>query len=315
MNRLCVALAAVSLGAAAASAGAEWLYSVDLGTVSLCRVDPATGGVEVVGPLTGFNGTILDLEFVGEHLYALANVSPQKRLLELDVATGAILSSVLVTEDGETSIANAAEGLGSDAAGNLLISFWFPGSSTTLSNQIGILGLDGVISLPRLIGRDMDGLTRRFDGGLFGIDRDPATSTNTIFFVSHDPPGAGGIHTMSFDAVADGLDDLAQTRTGLYGLDYVTRRAIRFDSNTGVVVSSVPYTAGFTFVQVATPPPCRGDADGDGDRDFADITAVLTAFSAPTSPYGPGDADGDGDVDFADITAVLEGFAAPCFPS
>ncbi len=57
------------------------------------------------------------------------------------------------------------------------------------------------------------------------------------------------------------------------------------------------------------PPPCPGDANGDGVVDFSDATSVLANWGGP----GPaGDADHDGDVDFADITGVLANFGVPC---
>ncbi|MBL8747188.1 MAG: immunoglobulin domain-containing protein [Phycisphaerae bacterium] len=60
-------------------------------------------------------------------------------------------------------------------------------------------------------------------------------------------------------------------------------------------------------------PACPGDADSDGDVDFADITAVLTAFNFDYLPgTGPGDADVNGIVNFADITAVLTNFGSHC---
>lgn len=67
-------------------------------------------------------------------------------------------------------------------------------------------------------------------------------------------------------------------------------------------------------VDSAPPPPCEGDADRDGDRDFADITSVLTNFgtSYSSGEYGVGDANNDGEVNFADITNVLTFFAVPC---
>ncbi|MBL8746517.1 MAG: hypothetical protein JNK58_09200 [Phycisphaerae bacterium] len=310
MKLLCVLLAVISV---TAPVSAEWLYSVDVNSNRLCRVDPATGDVEIIGPLTGFDGSISDMEFLGDRLYAVASIVPHKRLLELDIHTGAVLSSVIITDKG-TPITNVAEGLGSDDKGNLLISYWFSGDLTTISGQIGILGLDGAVTFPVQLGRDMDGLCRRLAGGLFGMDREPPQNANIFFTLTHSPPTSADLIEIPFGPVANGLDDLTQTRTGLYGLDFATKRAIRFDPVTGAIVSSVPYPPVHAFVEVAAPPPCRGDADGDRDRDFADITAVLTAFSTPTDPFGLGDADGDGDVDFADITAVLEVFAVPCTP-
>jgi len=59
---------------------------------------------------------------------------------------------------------------------------------------------------------------------------------------------------------------------------------------------------------------CQGDADSDNDRDFNDITTVLTNYGNNYLPclVGPGDADKNGDVNFADITAVLSNFGLPC---
>lgn len=65
-----------------------------------------------------------------------------------------------------------------------------------------------------------------------------------------------------------------------------------------------------------TLPACSGDADGDRDRDFPDITSVLSNFGATYQPAPPGvfpgDANGDGAVNFADTTAVLQSFGIAC---
>ncbi len=62
------------------------------------------------------------------------------------------------------------------------------------------------------------------------------------------------------------------------------------------------------------PPACPGDADGDGEVNFADITNVLANFGETYLPgtTGPGDADGNGTVEFADITNVLANFSLLC---
>jgi hypothetical protein len=61
------------------------------------------------------------------------------------------------------------------------------------------------------------------------------------------------------------------------------------------------------------PPPCDGDADGNGVVNFADVTSVLQFFGADYSPgTGPGDADHNGPVNFADVTRVLQFFGIAC---
>lgn len=62
----------------------------------------------------------------------------------------------------------------------------------------------------------------------------------------------------------------------------------------------------------AVPPPCFGDADGNGVIDFGDITSILAHWADTGPPHIPGDADGSGTVDFADITAVLSQFGNVC---
>lgn len=72
---------------------------------------------------------------------------------------------------------------------------------------------------------------------------------------------------------------------------------------------------GVTNVPSAPPPVlCDGDADSDNDRDFADITDILTHFGTDYSPdpTGPGDANHDSQVNFADVTSTLQNFNLPC---
>lgn len=61
------------------------------------------------------------------------------------------------------------------------------------------------------------------------------------------------------------------------------------------------------------PVGCFGDADRDGDIDFADVTAVLTRFAFTCATGSSrGDADGSGFVSFADVTEVLSRFGSLC---
>lgn len=73
---------------------------------------------------------------------------------------------------------------------------------------------------------------------------------------------------------------------------------------------------GLTNVPSAAPPPphCLGDADGDLDRDFADISMILARFGEVYTPgsAGAGDSNNDGVVNFGDITTTLSLFGQPC---
>jgi len=61
-------------------------------------------------------------------------------------------------------------------------------------------------------------------------------------------------------------------------------------------------------------PFCLGDANGDLQVNFADITAVLSNWLATYEPgsAGPGDSNNDGIVDFTDITTTLGNWLSPC---
>lgn len=62
--------------------------------------------------------------------------------------------------------------------------------------------------------------------------------------------------------------------------------------------------------------PCPGDANGDREVNFADVTSVLgnwlADYTQDPSGTGPGDANGDGVVDFSDVTETLGNWLAAC---
>jgi len=68
------------------------------------------------------------------------------------------------------------------------------------------------------------------------------------------------------------------------------------------------------FVTLAPPPFCMGDANGDGQVNFADITAILSNWGVGSAPgsASPGDANNNGVVNFEDITTVLSNWAVTC---
>ncbi len=68
------------------------------------------------------------------------------------------------------------------------------------------------------------------------------------------------------------------------------------------------------FTTVPPPPFCIGDADGDHDVDFDDITSAIANWLAVYTPgsAGPGDANNNGVVNFEDINIILSNWGSTC---
>lgn len=315
MNRLRCVVGVITASALCSVASAGRAYSVDNNTRSLVRVDTLTGNATVIGPLTGFTGSIFDMHFLGSRLFAVANVAPNlKRLLELNPLTGAIISDTAITNGGP-SFTDTLEGLAQDDQGRLVVSFWLPGAiSTTTSYVVGVLGLNGVIGDISVYDIDIDGLGSRAAGGFFAIDRQPnPINQNVIFALTQGPSVATPLRAFPFDTTVNGLDDIAETRDGLLAFDFANRFLHLFSSTTGELITSVPYPKEYTFLHIAVPPRCPGDANDDGLVSFPDITAVLTNWNSMyTPPGGPGDANADGTVSFPDITEILTNWDTQC---
>lgn len=67
-------------------------------------------------------------------------------------------------------------------------------------------------------------------------------------------------------------------------------------------------------------PGIRGDTDGDGDVDDADLGIAFSNYTGPQGAAGgktisDGDTDGDGDVDDSDLANAFSGFTGPLVPS
>ena len=86
-------------------------------------------------------------------------------------------------------------------------------------------------------------------------------------------------------------------------------------------VSTVGIQSQIISVAFLLPPPCAGDANGDGSTNFADVTAILANWLASSCPAGQGscgiqgvqgDANNDGFVNFGDITEVLAQWLGGC---
>ncbi len=119
------------------------------------------------------------------------------------------------------------------------------------------------------------------------------------------------------------------------GLDYVAGEILAMDQQSGAleIVGVDPFGSALTPFREITwgtradgaaligradgkvyevAPTCEGDADGDGQIGFGDITEVLANWLVVYEVTGPGDADRDGVVGFGDVTRVLGRWLGAC---
>ncbi len=61
-----------------------------------------------------------------------------------------------------------------------------------------------------------------------------------------------------------------------------------------------------------TPPPCPGDANGDGSVNGADLSVLLGQFGTSVTPNTGADFNGDGQVNGADLSVLLGNFGTGC---
>lgn len=93
----------------------------------------------------------------------------------------------------------------------------------------------------------------------------------------------------------------------------VQLRFIAEDAGGGSIVEAAVDDLQIRDFGCPEPEPCPGDLNGDGQRDLADLSNLLTNYGSPAGmTYEDGDMDGDGDVDLADLSAILEVYGLAC---
>jgi hypothetical protein len=151
------------------------LFSVDVSTDELVRIESTTGAVSVVGNL-GFNALDIDLARTPDGRLWGLNSQFQVRvdLYEINPITGAMISSVQILLPSGSPV-TSAEALTSEGA-QLKIGYAPAGDAN--SNTLGDLSLAGAISNSVAFLIDFDGLGPRSVADLFdAVDRTPGVST------------------------------------------------------------------------------------------------------------------------------------------
>ncbi len=113
------------------------------------------------------------------------------------------------------------------------------------------------------------------------------------------------------DLNRDGLIDLALAN-GVLATD-APRAVFGVPSANGSRVTDIAGQAVVLVNAAEAPPPCPGDANGDGTVDFLDLNIVLSNYGTTGAPGAiPGDLDHDGDCDFVDLNIVLSNYGVAC---
>jgi hypothetical protein len=229
-------------------AASQILYAIDVPTQRLVTVDVQTGEVTIVGPTVGSSGQIAALEFVGSRLFGIAfNADGTFGLIEIDPLTGSA-SAVLIRRNGEP-MPGVIEGLARDATG-LVVSYSISNNCCE-SDWFGTLTEAGDIIDRMSIGRDVDGMS--FDPvtqHILGVDRDPSLRWVDTFQLST-ASGVGSIFRTPFSAILNGVNEVAVGRSGLFAVDFITKRVVEFDRNTRMIIRSVQYHPEFTLAASA----------------------------------------------------------------
>lgn len=91
---------------------------------------------------------------------------------------------------------------------------------------------------------------------------------------------------------------------------------LQIETDDGFVTGAPAGAPDDLFVADAYPCPCPGDASGDNQVNFTDISATLSRWGdtgvVPGPPSLVGDSNGDGVVDFGDITESLANWNGAC---
>jgi hypothetical protein len=294
--------------------GADVLFAIDSGGNRLVSVDVGTGAITDIGHIDSGPGYLLDLAAINTHLYGLVwNPDVDSRLIEISTADATVLSSVPITVDGVPSI-HATEAITATTNGSLLLSLWRPGApSTSSSNNIGTLRMDGTVTGIINYGADadFDGLGLDPNGDIVGLNREPGPDYVALLNVSYEKGTSTTIISIAFSPTFNQVDDVVVIGGDIITLDASTHRINRHDRITGAVTSFVPYSAAWTLYAglavVSVPDACFADLDGDHLVGATDLAILLGEWGGA----GAADLDADGTVAAADL-AVLLGAWGPC---
>lgn len=243
--------ALAAAGMSAGDAQALTLYSTDLNTNELVKIDSDNGQVTVLGPVGQDLGNDVDMTASGCVIYVLSlNYQVGAQILAFDAVSGALISSNAVTFNGNP-VPNA-ESL-AEVSGQLVIAFEsvFTGYSHILGNLSPGGLITGAVDYFSFDSQaDADGMCARPDGSLIWSDRRPFVHTD-LRNVGWLPPSAP---VTFFSYTPDRyVHDIVLAGPDLFALDDAGRILIRQDPTTGAILGEVPLTTNNVLAGLAYP--------------------------------------------------------------
>lgn len=221
-------------------------FSVDSASNDLVRIDSATGAVTVVGAL-GMNARNVDLARTADgRLWGLnSDFSNRVDLFEISTTTGAVLSSVQVTLNGNGIV--SGEGL--THSGNQLKLSYSP-TGNTFATELGDLGFGGAITNSVTIGIDMDGLGAGNGATPFyAVDRDPAAGDTLVY--GFDPTALPATLVATLDANTERDNDLVLHGSEIYLVDGFNNALHMFDLGTPGNLNTIALNRGGDYSGLA----------------------------------------------------------------
>ncbi len=261
-------------------------------TGELVGFENITNGLRILDPVAGGNTLIDSIGFMdtgvagmaysndGLVAYITTTVGAFVRILTVDADTGSMLAMNNIITDPLTSLAVVPEGHPTLTPGDLY------GLALTAGGSVRLQRIDldaNVIGSSRFVSGI--GFTPQFETGLdFGPD-------GTLYAL-----------IQGYDEVAP--DQFVEISSHLYTLDPMSGIA----TDRGVVQGDGTWD-GVTLVVDDAPAWCPADLTGDGQLDFFDISAFLSAFG---SGDPAADFNDDGMLNFFDVSDFLTAFGAGC---
>ncbi|MFK7758403.1 MAG: GC-type dockerin domain-anchored protein [Phycisphaerales bacterium] len=268
-------------GADMSSSGS--LIAVENTTNSLRALDVMGGGNTLIDSIGFMESGVVGMALTNDGSTAIVvnTVGAFLRFIQADAATGEVLSvNNILSFNPISSLAIVPEGHPTLDAGDLY------GLATTNGGGVQLVEVDlGANTIASTLSVSGIGFSAQFETGLdFAPD-------GTLYAV-----------VQGFNEVSP--DVFVEISSSLFTVDTSTGAA----SEVGVIESSQTWDA-VTLVVEEAGGACLADLTGEGDLNFLDVSAFLSAYGAmdPSADF-----ETDGSFNFLDVSAFLAAFAAGC---